>query len=184
MAKKDTEVKNEPVQANDDLETRAKEVLRSNDKGTYTEPNADLYRHQWLWDSCFIAIGQSNYDVKRAQLEIRSLLRGQWDNGMIPSIILRRDDHDKDTRKDRHEKIWRSWLNPNAPDDMATNGITQPPMLAEAVTRIGSKMNKTERRRWYRQVYPAIYKYHKWLYSERDPHSEGLVLLIHPWEVD
>lgn len=24
--------------------------------------------------------------------------------------------------------------------------------------------------------------YHKWLYNERDPHNEGLVLQIHPWE--
>jgi neutral trehalase len=28
-----------------------------------------------------------------------------------------------------------------------------------------------------------ILEYHEWLYKERDPHSEGLVLQIHPWEV-
>jgi neutral trehalase len=25
--------------------------------------------------------------------------------------------------------------------------------------------------------------YHQWLYADRDPHDEGLVLLLHPWEI-
>ena len=41
-------------------------------------------------------------------------------------------------RTDRN--IWRSWLNPFAPNDVTTTGITQPPMLAEAVVQIGAKM--------------------------------------------
>src|SRR6202007_1506374 len=40
----------------------------------------------------------------------------------------------------------------------------------------------TERRRWYRLMYPALVAYHQWLYHDRDPHDEGLVLQIHPWE--
>lgn len=166
-----------------ELMAKAKQVLKNNDRGIYTEPNAELYPHQWLWDSCFIAIGQSHFDVHRAEVEIRSLLRGQWANGMVPCIILRQDNHLKRPAFDRHDRIWRSWLNPNAPEELATSGITQPPMLAEAVTRIGSKMNSHDKRRWYKQVYKSLVDYHKWLYSERDPHSEGLVLLIHPWEV-
>ncbi|HEV7454580.1 MAG TPA: trehalase family glycosidase, partial [Candidatus Saccharimonadales bacterium] len=39
-----------------------------------------------------------------------------------------------------------------------------------------------ERRSWYRQIYPNLLAYHQWLYAERDPHDEGLVLQIHPWE--
>ena len=31
-------------------------------------------------------------------------------------------------------------------------------------------------------MFPALLAYHKWLYEERDPHHEGLVLQIHPWE--
>ncbi len=159
-----------------DLKQKAIEVLKDNDQGTFTEPSGKLYLHQWLWDSCFIAIGQANYDVKRAEVEIRSLFRAQWANGMVPSIVL------SSNHIDRHDRIWRSWLNPNAPDDLATSGLTQPPMLAEAITRIGEKLNLQERRRWYKQVYKGLLAYHKWLYSERDPHKEGLVLLIHPWE--
>jgi mannosylglycerate hydrolase MGH1-like protein len=156
----------------------AKTVLDMNDRGVYTSPaNPHLYPHQWLWDSCFIAIGRRHYDVERAKTEILSLLAGQWVNGMLPNMIM------SGGRRDRDGNIWRSWLNPNAPDDLSTSGITQPPIIAEAVVRIGERLSKPERRSWYQTVFPALLSYHQWLYTERDPHGEGLVLLIHPWEV-
>lgn len=157
------------------LEEQAKAVLTGNDQGFYTVPAAGLYPHQWLWDSCFIAIGQRHYDIERAQMEIMHLLSGQWANGMIPSNVLA-DGYNTD------KNVWRSWLNPNAPDQVATSGITQPPMLAEAIYRIGQKLSLAERRTWYNSTYPALLKYHQWLHTERDPHQEGLVLQIHPWE--
>lgn len=156
---------------------KAEDVLKMNDRGNYTQPAHGLYPHQWLWDSCFIAIGLRHLDVDRARSEILSLLRGQWHNGMLPNIIFR---DDPQYRADRN--IWRSWVNPYAPDDLTTTGITQPPMLAEAVVRVGAKMAWPERRGWYATVYPALLAYHEWLYDERDPHGEGLVLQIHPWE--
>jgi hypothetical protein len=161
----------------DDLLEAAKTVLQLNDQGTYTIPARGLYPHQWLWDSCFTAIGLRHYDIERAQIELMSLLRGQWTNGMLPNIILSGHIHDRTSR------IWRSWLNPHAPDNVATSGITQPPMLAEAVVRVGQKLSVPERRTWYNAVYPGLLAYHQWLYAERDPHGEGLALQIHPWEV-
>lgn len=153
----------------------AKAVLDMNYKGTYTAPSPGVYPHQWLWDSCFIAIGLRHYDINRAKQEILSLLDGQWHNGMLPNMIFAEG-------AKRHANIWHSSINPNSPDDRATSGITQPPMLAEAIVRVGEKLKKAERRSWYRKTYPALLKYHQWLYDERDPHKEGLVLQIHPWE--
>lgn len=155
----------------------AKEVLQANDRGTHTVPAGDLYPHQWLWDSCFIAIGMRHYDVERAKIEILSLLSGQWSNGMVPHIIFDGANH---YRPDQN--AWRSWVSPYSPDDVKTSGITQPPMLAEAVVRIGEKLPIAERRSWYRMVWPALLAHHQWLYAERDPHHEGLVIQIHPWE--
>jgi len=155
----------------------AKAVLELNDTGQFTKPAAGLYPHQWLWDSCFIAIGLRHYDVARAQTEIVSLLRGQWSNGMLPHMIFADGD---EHRRDRN--IWRSMVNPHAPDDVATSGITQPPMLAEAIVRIGERLPADERRTWYQAVYPSLLAYHEWLYVDRDPHGEGLVLQIHPYE--
>jgi hypothetical protein len=160
-----------------DLLEQAKAVLDMNDRGNYTQPAHGLYPHQWLWDSCFIAIGLRHLDIERAKLELLSLLRGQWHNGMLPNIVFR---DDPQYRTDRN--IWRSWLSPFAPNDIMTTGITQPPVLAEAVVQVGRKMAWPERRSWYGMVYPALLAYHEWLYNERDPHGEGLVLQIHPWE--
>lgn len=159
------------------LSDQAKAVLKANDRGTFTVPAADIYPHQWLWDSCFIAIGQAHYDVERAKMELLSLLRAQWKNGMLPHMIF-----SPGIKQARYHGDWRSWLSPLSPDDVSTSGITQPPMLAEAVVRVGEKLPLTERRSWYRQMWPHLLAYHEWLYSERDPHGEGLVLLIHPWE--
>ncbi len=155
----------------------AKAVLEANDHGNFTVPASGIYPHQWLWDSCFIAIGLRHTDIDRAQKEILSLLRGQWANGMLPNMILGTG------RQGRWPNIWRSWINPNSPDGVNTSGITQPPMLAEAIVQIGGKLSKAERHSWYKKTFPALLKYHEWLFNERDPHGEGLVLQIHPWEV-
>lgn len=152
-----------------------RQVLRINDLGAWTRPAPNLYPHQWLWDSCFIAIGQRHYDVKRAQTEIKSLFRGQWKNGMIPNLVMAEQGY-------YEKRVWNSRLSPEAPRRVRTSGITQPPMLAEAIIRIGEKLNKTERKKWYKETYEPLLYFHEWLYRERDPHGEGLVLLVHPWE--
>ncbi|HSX31797.1 MAG TPA: trehalase family glycosidase [Candidatus Saccharimonadales bacterium] len=155
----------------------ATEVLRLNDLGTSTRPTAKLYPHQWLWDSAFIAIGLRHLDAKRAQTEIRSLLKGQWHNGMIPYIIF-------GPAKEYHAgpSLWRSSISPNCPPGLQTTGGTQPPMIAEAVVRIGQSLSPKERAAWYKEVYPALARYHEWLYTARDPEGTGLVVLFHSWE--
>lgn len=180
MSDKKENSKPEPQKYSDEsasLIEEAKKVLDTNARDGFTIPAEGLYPHQWLWDSCFIAIGLSNYDTERAQKEITNLLRGQWANGMIPHMIL-----DSGLRYRQDRELWRSYVSPFAPDKVATSGITQPPMLAEAVVRIGQKLKKSERRSWYQDMFPALVKYHEWLFTERDPHEEGLVLQVHPWE--
>jgi hypothetical protein len=165
------------MQDNKQLLAAAEETLRGNDRGNYTMPAPNLYPHQWLWDSCFAAIGLRHLDVDRAKLEISSLLRGQWHNGMLPNIIFR-----SENKYHTDRAAWNSRINPESPDDLSTSGITQPPMLAEAIVQIGAKLKLPERRAWYKMTWPALIAYHQWLYADRDPHSEGLVLLVHPWE--
>lgn len=161
----------------DKLIEEAEGVLKLNDRGSFTVPAADLYPHQWLWDSCFIAIGLRHLDIERAQIELISLLRGQWSNGMLPNIIFSEGEQYR-----RDQELWRSYLSPYSPDKVATSGLTQPPMLAEAVVTVGEKMKTPERRSWYKKMYPALVRHHEWLYGERDPHEEGLIILLHPYE--
>src|SRR3954462_14839351 len=100
-----------------DLLTEAKDVLAQNDRQLWTVPAGDLYPHQWLWDSCFIAIGLRHEDIERAQSELTSLLRGQWNNGMFPNIIFTGG-----AKHHKHSELWRSYLSPYSPDDVATSG--------------------------------------------------------------
>lgn len=161
----------------DDLIEKMAKVLKENDRGSYTSP-ARLYPHQWLWDSAFIAIGLRHLNPERAAEELASLTRGQWANGMIPNMIFAKG------RQYRFERdAWRSWLSPYAPDDLATSGVTQPPMIADAVVKVGEKLPKEYRHEFYRYMYEPLVRYHEWIYADRDPHNEGLALLIHPYEV-
>lgn len=152
-------------------------VLVDNRKDNHTMPAPKLYPHQWLWDSCFISIGTRHFDIAFAQTELRSLLAGQWSNGMVPNMIF---DRARVYRSDRD--MWRSWLSPFAPPHTATSGITQPPMIAEAVYRVNEFLPKREQKQWLKEMVPKIIAYHTWLYEERDPHNEGLTLQIHPYE--
>ncbi|KLL12898.1 MULTISPECIES: amylo-alpha-1,6-glucosidase [Protofrankia] len=166
-----------PSEVLTELRTSAIEVLRDNDLGGATRPSPTLYPHQWLWDSCFIAIGLRHIDPERASREILSLLHGQWPNGMIPHVIFS-GSGSYHAGPDR----WRSDLVDGGPEHVQTTGVTQPPMIAEAVVRVGEVFDPARRREFYRAIYPGLLRYHCWLYRERDPDDTGLVTLVHSWE--
>src|SRR5207247_8886734 len=50
------------AQLHADLEAGARDVLERNRRSSWTCPSITLYPHQWLWDTCFIAIGLARYD--------------------------------------------------------------------------------------------------------------------------
>ncbi|MBL7498813.1 glycoside hydrolase [Frankia sp. CNm7] len=157
----------------------ALETLRSNDGGGFTRPSARLYGHQWLWDSCFVAIGLRHVDVERAAAEVVSLFTGQWPNGMLPHIRFcpaAGEPYHADPR------LWGVRKAVEAPPAVETSGVTQPPLVAEAVARVGEVMPARRRLAFYRQVLPGLIAYHEWLYRERDPGGSGLVAVVHPWE--
>jgi hypothetical protein len=113
-----------------DVVDACKAVLAHNDKKLFTLPAEGLYPHQWLWDSCFVAIGLRHIDIDRAQTELTSLLRGQWSNGMLPHMIF-----DDALLYTQDRNIWRSQLSVYAPDDVSTSGITQPPVWQKRYCR-------------------------------------------------
>jgi hypothetical protein len=55
-------------------------------------------------------------------------------------------------------------------------------MIAEAVVRIGQQLSQEQRIIWYQSVFSQLVAYHSWLYKERDPNRDGLVVQLHPWE--
>jgi Glycosyl hydrolase family 63 C-terminal domain len=161
----------------EELREMAIGVLSRNARSGYVAPARGLYVHQHLWDSCFIAIGQRHYDVAGAMEGLRRLLGAQWSNGMVPHIRFERgwrywwDGH-----------VWRSRVNPAAPRGVATGGISQPPMIAEAVVRIGEVLPRDQRLAWYRSMTRPLVAYHEWLHLDRGAAGCGLAIQIHPWE--
>ena len=67
----------------------AKRTLINNRRLSYTLPtNTKLYPAQWNWDSAFIALGYSNFNLDYSFKELETLISGQWDDGMIPHILF------------------------------------------------------------------------------------------------
>jgi glycogen debranching enzyme len=166
-----------PERTPEALRTRALEVLRRNRRGDWTCPSGELYPHQWLWDSCFVAMGLARHDPHRAAGELRALFRGQWANGMLPHMIFAAGSHDVG-----RERIWRSRQRAGAPSDVDTSCITQPPLVAVAVWRVARALRDADRTSFLAELFPRLVAYHQWLYRERDVEGHGLVTLIHPWE--
>jgi hypothetical protein len=160
-----------------DVVEQARRVLERNRRDGWTCPSAELYPHQWLWDSCFIAVGLAHVDPARAADELRSLVRGQWANGMLAHMIFAPGARDLGSRT-----IWRSRTHDCAPRDVDTTCVTQPPLLAIATARVANTLDEPARRALLADLLPPIVAYHEWLYRERDLEHTGLVTLIHPWE--
>jgi alpha,alpha-trehalase len=151
---------------------QAKKVLLGNRKKGYTLPtNNNLYPAQWNWDSGFIALGYSHFNLKYAFDEINTLLEGQWKDGMVPHILF----HDLNTNYYPNHSVW------NCGNKIKSSGITQPPVLAIILKRILDK-NIIKDKEKIKSIIKKVKKYHQWLMKYRDPKNSGLVSILHPWE--
>ena len=122
---------------NESILARARQIMVANDRGGYTVPTAGLYPYQWNWDSAFAVLGFACFDRERAWLEIDTLLEGQWDDGMVPHIIFRRDDPDYFPGP----TVWAAGHSP------PSTGISQPPVLASVVRYLVDSGDATDRER-------------------------------------
>lgn len=159
----------------------AKKVLDENWTGSYTLPSASQYPHQWSWDSVFIAMGYVHYDQNRAESELRHLLDGQWENGMIPHIIFNSNEGTGEYFPG--PDFWKTEKSEYSPDEIATSGICQPPVHATGLLHLIDHAPDKERAlQFAEELFPKITAWHDYLYRERDPFDEGLVYIRHPWE--
>jgi glycogen debranching enzyme len=156
------------------LANSALSVLRGNDTGLFVKPAPTVYPFQWNWDSALVAIGLAGVDVARGRQEVRALLRGQWADGMVPHIVF----HATGVYYSPGPEIWDSGVCPGAPQ-VATSGLTQPPVLATAVRALHEAGPD---RRFLEEILPAVEAWHAWLHRERRFDESGLVAILHPWE--
>jgi glycogen debranching enzyme len=162
------------MNARDLLVNQALAVLRRNDTGLFVKPSSRVYPLQWNWDSAFVALGLARVDAARGRQEVRSLLRGQWADGMVPHIVF----HPQPVDYSPGPELWGSAGCPGAPE-VPTSGITQPPVLATAVRALHEA---SPDRSFLEEVVPAIEAWHDWLHQERDLDGSGVVAILHPWE--
>ena len=152
----------------------AKEVLTNNRRSGYTLPtNNELYPAQWNWDSAFIALGYSYFNMEYAIEELEKLISGQWEDGMIPHILF----HDNDESYFPNHKTW------DCGNKVPSSGITQPPIIATIIKKIvdQNKLNKSQMKRM-EIIIKKLKKYLDWFYNYRDTNKIGLAAIIHPWE--
>lgn len=155
-----------------DRSEAARQILRDNDRGGYTVPTDRLYPFQWNWDSAFVAMGFASFDLARAWSEIGCLLRGQWEDGMIPQIVFHAPSDDYFPGPE----VWGIRRDP------PTSGITQPPVLATAARRVLAAHATAEGEARMAAIYPRLRDSHRWWAAARDPGGIGLVATLHPWE--
>lgn len=156
-----------------DLFRAAVDILRENDRGTYTIPTKGLYPFQWNWDSCLTALGQSHFDESRAWTEIETLFAHQWPDGMLPHIIF----HAADDGYFPGPDVWATGR------PVPTSGITQPAVAGFALRRLFDRStDRVGAAKRARALLPKVTAWHRWFYEMRDPAGEGLVAIIHPWE--
>ncbi|MBA6295706.1 MGH1-like glycoside hydrolase domain-containing protein [Colwellia sp. MB02u-9] len=158
---------------NEKLIEQAKDILYKNDVDGYTVPTHGLYPFQWNWDAAITALGWMKTDESRAWLEIEMLLKGQWDNGMVPHIIF----HQEVDSYFPGPKVW------GVDKDIPTTAISQPPVLVSIVKMMAeqAKDQKLAQEK-LTQMLPQLIAYHQWWYNDRDPENTGLVVSYHPWE--
>lgn len=163
------------------LRQQAIGVLDANRLPGWTKAAPKLYPHQWSWDSAFIAIGLVHVDPERAMEEMRSLFRTQWQNGMIPHIVF-----NPEVAEGEYFPGPERWAcdssAPEAPHEVRTSGIAQPPVHAIAVQRAVAAADPMQRSHFARESFGALFEWHRYLHSVRDPEGSGLVTIVHPWE--
>jgi len=153
-----------------DRDDQAIEILKANDRGGYTVPTSRLYPYQWNWDSIFVALGFASFDPDRAWREIEMLFEGQWDDGMVPHILFRRDDPDYFPGP----SVWQAGA------AMPSSGHSQPPVAATVVRELVEAGGEEGERRG-RALFEKLLAYHRWFHRERDP-GLGVIGIVHPWE--
>jgi glycogen debranching enzyme len=160
--------------ATNPLVDQAITILRNNDTGVFTKPGPHQYPHQWNWDSALIALGLSHFDLPRAQQEIRSLLSGQWRDGMLPHVVY----HGVASDYFPYAGFWEIEAYPLS-SGVQTSGITQPPLLATVVRQMDGRHSIPD---FVGEVFPALLRWHRWLHTDRHADGSGLACILHPWE--
>ncbi|WP_138471920.1 hypothetical protein [Poseidonocella sp. HB161398] len=153
----------------DELDRRAIQIMRDNDRGGYTIPTHGLYPYQWNWDSAFAALGFAAFDPARAWRELEILFSGQWLDGMVPHILFHRPDPGYFPGPD----VWQ------CRGPLPSSGITQPPVSLSFARRL-YEANPAMGAVPVRMLFDPMRRWVQWFMAWRS--HEGAICIAHPWE--
>lgn len=141
----------------------------------YCVPSATAYPFQWLWDSCFQAIAWSRFDLDRACDELRSILRWQHADGLVPHMVFWQPEGLRKRFWHYLESSGRWQFRQRHPWSSA---LTQPPVLATAVERL-VQAGATD---FLEETLPGLERYYRHLADRRDPDGDGLISIVCQYE--
>lgn len=121
------------------------------------------------------------YGIQRAINEMRAIFSCQWQNGMLPHI--RFVPGQSGYRPDASD--WGVPEGISGHTALPTSGITQPPIVGLCLYELFRKIGEEAQALHYQSfiaLAEGVERYHNWLFRERDPWRENLVLCLHPWE--
>jgi len=124
-------------------------------------PNAEVYPHQWLWDSCFHALIWQALGDRRGVVELGNVLAHQERSGFVPHMTYWH-------HPDLHETFWGRRV---------TSSITQPPMFAHAARRLTDGGHEVPG-----AVVDSVEAGLRYLLLQRPRTAAGLIPIVHPWE--
>ncbi len=142
-----------------DIRMRARAVLEAawSDERGYCFPNATVYPHLWLWDSCFHTVAWAALGDARCVTELGAALAGQLGDGFVPHMRYAAPTMDR---------------GPLA----GVSSFTQPPLYAHAAA-VAAGADFLVPARLIDRVAAGL----DWLWRHRRG-SDGLLVVVHPWE--
>ncbi len=122
-------------------------------------PSKARYLGVWNWDAGFHAIGLRHAAPELARDQLRIVLSGQLEDGMLPDVV-----HDEGIVDHIGHPI--------------PGRVTKPPVMAWAALKIHEVDPDLE---FLREIYPALKRWNRWWFDACSGEIEGLVHYAHPY---
>ncbi len=140
----------------------------------YVMPAPDNYPFQWFWDTCFhvfILCALGEYEL--AKRNMISLFAMQEENGFVGHMIFWKQTLPVHIFDITQARPTLGRLRPHM------SALIQPSFVAQAILRIYSETNDII---FLNEMLPKLKKYHNWLIQNRAPDTDGLIVIITPYE--
>eukprot|EP00903_Cladosiphon_okamuranus_P016301 g15033.t1 len=156
-----------------------------------TIPSPLIDPHQESTTSVMVAEAWAHLDQRRAREEMLSVFRGQWANGLVPTVRYA-PGYEGDFLGGSFLPGPGGWggggdntSSAQSAGGANTSALAALPLHAEAALRIFDLSPRdAEARLWLQSLFPPLFRYHDYLHGSRGDPDTGLVYIQHPWEAE